>query len=57
MKRVYIFLIVSVILAIGAIYLAFHKIDGWGWFLFGSIITFVYPSKIENTSKDNHDNY
>ena len=52
MKRLYLFLIVSLVLAIGAIYLASHKIDGWGWFLFGSIITFVYPSKNENTSKD-----
>ena len=56
MKRLYLFLIVSLVLAIGAIYLASHKIDGWGWFLFGSIITFVYPSKNENTSKDNGDN-
>lgn len=45
MKNTYIFLLTSVILAIGAIILAYNQIDGWGWFLFGSVITFVYPSK------------
>ena len=30
--------IIGVVLAIGAIYLAFNGKDGWGWFLFGSIL-------------------
>ena len=49
MKLWFLSLIVSVLLTIGSIYLAVNKIDGWGWFLFGAIITFVYPSKSINS--------
>lgn len=43
--KLYYFLAVSIILAIIAGILAYRCVNGWGWFLFGSIITFVYPSK------------
>lgn len=45
MKTWYLSLTVSVLLAIGSIYLASNDKEGWGWFLFGSLCTFVYPSK------------
>ena len=45
MKHAYFFLATSVILAVCSFYLALNGIDGLGWFLFGSVITFVYPSK------------
>jgi hypothetical protein len=49
MKSLWIYTIVSLTLAIGSILLAYYGIKGWGWFLFGSIITFVYPSKTEQS--------
>ncbi len=45
MKTWYLALSVSVLLACSALYLASNDKDGWGWFLFGSICTFVYPTK------------
>ena len=42
------FLLLSLGLAAGAIYLAVNDKEGWGWFLFGAIITFVYPSGKKN---------
>jgi hypothetical protein len=44
----YFFLVTSVILAGGSVYLALNQIDGWGWFLFGALITFEVPSKSED---------
>ena len=35
---------VSIILACSSFYLALHGIQGWGWFLFGALITFVTPT-------------
>ena len=45
MERMYVFTILSIILGLTAGILAYNQIDGWGWFLFGAIVTFVYPSK------------
>lgn len=47
-------LIVSIILALGAVLLAYNKIDGWGWFLFGCIITF-HQADDSGESKKNND--
>lgn len=38
--RILFFNIVSIILALGALYLAINEKAGWGWFLFGAIIIF-----------------
>lgn len=46
--KLYLFLSVSIIFAIGSIVLAFYGIKGWGWFLLASLLTFVYPSKMDN---------
>ena len=43
MKNAYLFLSVSIILGIAAFILAINNIHGWGWFLLGSLLTFVYP--------------
>ena len=43
MKNLYLFLITSIILCTSAFYLALNGVSGWGRFLFGGIITFVYP--------------
>lgn len=45
MKHAYFFLATSVILAVCSFYLVLNGVDEWGWFLFGAIVTFVYPSK------------
>jgi len=34
------FLIPSILLALGAVWLAYNGINGWGWLLFGAIILF-----------------
>ena len=38
---------ISMTLAIGAIYLAANGVNGWGWFVFGSLCTFCYPKNIK----------
>lgn len=38
--RILFFNIVSIVLALGALYLAINEKAGWGWFLFGAIICF-----------------
>lgn len=40
MSRYGIFLIVSIIFAVGAVTLALLEKGGWGWFMFASVITF-----------------
>lgn len=42
------FLIVSIISALRSSILAYNKIDGWGWFLFGSIITNQFDTPSNN---------
>ncbi len=37
---------ISITFAIGAIYLAANELNGWGWFIFGSVCTFTYPKRI-----------
>lgn len=39
----YIYLALSITLAVCSFYLALNQIDGWGWFLAGSIATFDFP--------------
>ena len=52
------FLIVSIIFALGSFILAYNKIDGWGWFLFGSIITFNHVDPPSNNKKyDEYEDY
>lgn len=37
----------SIICAVAAFYLAGHQMEGWGWFLFGSLATFRITFKSE----------
>lgn len=54
MKYWYVSLIVSILFVCGAIYLAAHNIGGWGWFLFGAIVTFVYPTNSKSSDEENN---
>lgn len=38
----------SVVFAFGAVYVASKGVDGFGWLIFGSVMTFVYPKKIKD---------
>ena len=44
-------IIISIIFAVGSIYLAAINNDYWWLFLIASIITFVYPEKNNNDDK------
>ena len=44
--------LVSIIFAVGSLILAFHNIDGWGWFLIGSLATYCYPAATRNSNKE-----
>lgn len=35
--------VLSILLAVGALVLAYLKIPGWGWFLFVSLLVFTVP--------------
>tara|TARA_R110000772_G_scaffold17946_3_gene50111 strand:+ start:212950 stop:213102 length:153 start_codon:yes stop_codon:yes gene_type:complete len=50
MSKLWLYSMLSIILAVTSGVLAYNQITGWGWFLFGAIATFVYPS-----SKDSDD--
>jgi hypothetical protein len=45
------FLLPSLILVTASIYMACNNIDSWGWFLFGALALFVYPSGTKNQEK------
>jgi hypothetical protein len=47
----------SIAATIGSVYLAYHDIKGWGWFLFVAVITNTTPRlKDIKQKKNNEDN-
>jgi len=52
MKNLWLFTALSLLLAVASFCLAWKGIEGWGWFLFGAIITFVYPSSKSDKDDD-----